>query len=54
MREEERKTWKGNKIIGLSSASYKFEYLYKIYQQYEALILNENKQDGGTSNYYAL
>jgi hypothetical protein len=46
MREEERKTWKGNKIIGLSSASYKFEYLYKIYQQYEALILNENKQDG--------
>ena len=46
MKEEERKTWQGNKIIGLSSASYKFEYLYKIYQHYEALILNENKQDG--------
>tara|TARA_R110000744_G_scaffold13175_1_gene38596 strand:+ start:834 stop:2699 length:1866 start_codon:yes stop_codon:yes gene_type:complete len=46
MKEKERKVWKGNKIIGLSSASYKFEYLYKIYQQYEALILNENKQDG--------
>ena len=46
MKEEERRTWQGNKIIGLSSASYKFEYLYKIYQQYEALILNENKQDG--------
>jgi hypothetical protein len=46
MKEEERKRWPNNKIIGLSSASYKFEYLYKIYQQYEALILNENKQDG--------
>ena len=46
MRKEDRKRWPNNKIIGLSSASYKFEYLYKIYQQYEALILNENKQDG--------
>ena len=46
MKEEDRRIWPNNKIIGLSSASYKFEYLYKIYQQYEALILNENKQDG--------
>ena len=46
MKEEDRKIWPNNKIIGLSSASYKFEYLYKIYQQYEALILNDNKQDG--------
>ena len=46
LKAEERKTWRGNKIIGLSSASYKFEYLYKIYQQYEKLILNENKKDG--------
>ena len=46
MKETERKRWPNNKIIGLSSASYKFEYLYKIYQQYEKLILNENKQDG--------
>ena len=46
MKEEDRKIWPNNKIIGLSSASYKFEYLYKIYQQYETLILNENKQDG--------
>jgi|TARA_R100000234_G_scaffold118886_1_gene100384 hypothetical protein len=46
MKEEDRRVWPNNKIIGLSSASYKFEYLYKIYQQYEALILNENKQDG--------
>jgi hypothetical protein len=46
MKEEDRRIWPNNKIIGLSSASYKFEYLYKIYQQYEALILNENNQDG--------
>jgi len=46
MTESERKRWPNNKIIGLSSASYKFEYLYKLYQQYENLILNENTQDG--------
>jgi hypothetical protein len=46
MTEDDRKVWPNNKIIGLSSASYKFEYLYKLYQQYENLILNENKQDG--------
>ena len=45
--ESERRKWPNNKIIGLSSASYKFEYLYKLYQQYENLILNENLQDGG-------
>ena len=46
MTEEERKQWPNNKIIGLSSASYKFEYLYKLYSQYESLILNQNEQDG--------
>ena len=46
MKEEDSRQWPNNKIIGLSSASYKFEYLYKLYQQYENLILNENKQDG--------
>ena len=46
MKEEERRKWPNNKIIGLSSASYKFEYLYKLYQQYEKLIVNENTQDG--------
>ena len=33
MTEEERYRWPSNKIIGLSSASYKFEYLYKLYQE---------------------
>ena len=46
MTEDERKQWPNNKIIGLSSASYRFEHLFKIYSQYESLILNENKQDG--------
>lgn len=45
MKEEERTQWPNNKIIGLSSASYKFEYLYKLYQQYEHLILNPEKSD---------
>ena len=45
MLEEERTQWPNNKIIGLSSASYKFEYLYKLYQQYENLILNPKKSD---------
>ena len=46
MTEDERKQWPNNKIIGLSSASYRFEHLFKIYSQYESLILNENTQDG--------
>ena len=46
MKEGDRRQWPNNKIIGLSSASYKFEYLYKLYQQYEKLILNKNTQDG--------
>lgn len=45
MKEEDRTQWVNNKIIGLSSASYKFEYLYKMYQQYENLILNPEKND---------
>jgi len=45
MKEEDRHKWPNNKIIGLSSASYRFEHLYKMYCQYESLILNENAQD---------
>lgn len=45
MKEEDRHKWPHNKIIGLSSASYRFEYLYKLYQQYEKLIMNPDKQD---------
>jgi intein/homing endonuclease len=45
MTEDQRHRWQHNKIIGLSSASYKFEYLYKLYQQYENLILNPDQKD---------
>jgi hypothetical protein len=45
MSEEDRYRWPNNKIIGLSSASYKFEYLYKLYQQYESLIFNNSEKD---------
>ena len=38
MKEEDRHIWKNNKLIALSSASYKFEYMYKAYEQFEDLI----------------
>lgn len=40
MKEEDRRQWPNNKLIALSSASYKFEYLYKVYETFEDLILN--------------
>jgi hypothetical protein len=38
MKEEDRHVWRNNKLIALSSASYKFEYMYKAYEQFEELI----------------
>ena len=38
MKEEDRHQWPNNKLIMLSSASYKFEYLYKLYETFENLI----------------
>lgn len=38
MKEADRFVWPNNKLIMLSSASYKFEYLYKLYAQFEGLI----------------
>jgi hypothetical protein len=46
MKEEDRYKWPNNKLIALSSASYKFEYLYKLYEQFEALINGSIKEDG--------
>ena len=40
MSEDDRKIWPNNKLIALSSASYKFEYLYKVYETFENLILH--------------
>ena len=47
MKEEDRQLWPANKLIALSSASYKFEYLYKVYETFEDLIINakEHKDD---------
>ena len=45
MKEEDRYVWPNNKLIMLSSASYKFEYLYKLYENFETLITNEEKSN---------
>ena len=44
MNEAEKKVWPNNKLIALSSASYKFEYLYKVYETFEDLIINGPKE----------
>lgn len=36
-----RYVWPNNKLIGLSSASYAFEYLYELYKVYEKLICGQ-------------
>ena len=38
MDEKDRYIWPNNKLIMLSSASYKFEYMYKLYSQFDNLI----------------
>ena len=38
MTERERYIWPNNKLIILSSPSFKFEYMYKLYKKYEDLI----------------
>lgn len=43
MKEEDRHVWPNNKLIMLSSASYKFEYMYKVYEQFDSLIQAGNK-----------
>lgn len=47
MQEKDRHIWPNNKLIALSSASYKFEYMYKAYEQFEELIQagSNNKSD---------
>jgi hypothetical protein len=45
MTEEDRYIWPNNKLIALSSASFKFEYLYKLYEQYENLIFNPKNKE---------
>ena len=42
MKESERYVWPNNKLIILSSPSFKFEYMYKLFKKYEALIFKED------------
>lgn len=50
MKEEDRYMWPNNKLIMLSSASYKFEYLYKLYNQFEGLIDGSGKTQGDNAH----
>jgi len=45
MKEEDRFEWPNNKLILLSSASYKFEYMYKTYEKFEQLISGHIKEE---------
>ncbi len=45
MQEGDRFKWPNNKLIMLSSASYKFEYMYKLYSQFESLIMSKKGSD---------
>jgi hypothetical protein len=45
MQEKDRHIWPNNKLIALSSASYKFEYMYKAYEQFEELIRVGGKKE---------
>ena len=45
MEEDQRYVWPNNKLIILSSPSFKFEYMYKLYKKYEGLIFGEFNQD---------
>ena len=44
MEEKDRFVWPNNKLIILSSPSFKFEYMYKLFKKYEDLILGNNEE----------
>ena len=46
MTERERYVWPNNKLIILSSPSFKFEYMYKLYKKYEDLIHGQTVREG--------
>lgn len=43
LKENERYVWPNNKLIILSSPSFKFEYMYKLFKKYESLILGQEE-----------
>jgi hypothetical protein len=46
MKEGDRYIWPNNKLIILSSPSFKFEYMYRLYKKYEDLILGHDIKEG--------
>lgn len=44
MKPEDRYQWPNNKLILLSSPSFKFEYMYKLYTQYVSAILDQGAE----------
>tara|TARA_R110000824_G_scaffold143979_2_gene311769 strand:- start:11073 stop:12965 length:1893 start_codon:yes stop_codon:yes gene_type:complete len=46
MKEKDRYVWPNNKLIILSSPSFKFEYMYKLYKKYEDLIQGLTIKEG--------
>ena len=46
MKEKDRYIWPNNKLIILSSPSFKFEYMYKLYKKYEDLINGLGVKEG--------
>jgi hypothetical protein len=47
MEDKDRYVWPNNKLIILSSPSFKFEYMYKLFKKYESLIMEKTiSQDG--------
>jgi len=44
MKEQDRYVWPNNKLIILSSPSFKFEYMYKLYKKYEDLIFGQGEE----------
>jgi hypothetical protein len=45
MKEEDRTPFPNPKFIGLSSASYTFDYLHKVFRNYQEKILSDNEID---------
>jgi len=45
MKEEDRTIFPNNKLIGLTSASYEFEYLYEMFKNYKRLIYDESAEN---------
>lgn len=45
MKEEERTKFQNPKFIGLSSASYQFEFLYKLYKEYTEKVTTKDLKD---------